>query len=87
MEDIEKNAYEQLLKGIELYVKKCINDANFDLTYNATIKKVNADNTYDIILNRIEYKNVRTIGGVCKQNEVVKVLIPQKQFSDMVILR
>lgn len=85
--DKDKNAYNQLLKGISSYVKKIVGESSVDVTYNATIKSVNANNTYTIDLNRHLYNNIPTIGGYCKVGEVVKVLVPQRQFSSMIILK
>ena len=82
--DIAVNA---LIKGIISYVQKIIDDAPMDKTFTAIIKKVNSDNTYTISLNGVEYKNIPTIGATCSLNETVRVLVPQNNYSNIVILK
>ena len=83
----EKNAYDQLLQGVQSFVKKCVNESNRDITTTARIVSVQSDGSYNIDLNGVEYKNISTIGGTCKNNEMVKVMIPQGQYNNMFILK
>lgn len=85
--DKERNAIEQLKKGIADYVNQVIEKAPMDKTVTALIKRVNNNNTYDILINNITYKNIKTMGGVCKTNESVKVMIPQNNYNNMFILK
>lgn len=84
--DKDKIAYEELLKGIQNYVKQCMDNIGYDKTYTAIIKSKN-NNKYSIILQGIQYDDVKTIGGECYVNETVHVLIPNNNFSNMIILK
>ena len=83
----EKNAYDQLLQGVQSFVKKCVTESNRDITTTARIVSVQSDGSYNIDLNGVEYKNIDTIGGECALNEMVKVMIPQGQYNNMFILK
>ena len=83
----EKNAYDQLLQGVQSFVKKCVNESNRDITTTARIVSVQSDGSYNIDLNGVEYKNIDTIGGECTLNEMVRVVIPQGQYNNMFILK
>lgn len=85
--DKDEKAYNQLLKGIELYVNECIKNSGFDKTFIGLIEEIKPNNQYDITINDITYSNIKTIGGTCKIGEVVKVLVPQNNFSNMFILK
>ena len=83
----EKNAYDQLLQGVQSFVKKCVNESNRDITTTARIVSIQSDGSYNIDLNGVEYKNIDTIGGECTLNEMVRVVIPQGQYNNMFILK
>ena len=83
----EKNAYDQLLQGVQSFVKKCVNESNRDITTTARIVSIQSDGSYNIDLNCVEYKNIDTIGGECTLNEMVRVVIPQGQYNNMFILK
>ena len=83
----EKNAYDQLLQGIQSFVKKCVNESNRDITTTARIVSIQSDGSYNIDLNGVEYKNIDTIGGECTLNEMVRVVMPQGQYNNMFILK
>lgn len=83
----EKNAYDQLLQGVQSFVKKCVNESNRDITTTARIVSIQSDESYNIDLNGVEYKNIDTIGGECALNEMVRVVIPQGQYNNMFILK
>lgn len=87
MNEREKNAYDQLLQGVQSFVKKCVNESNRDITTTARITSVQSDGSYNIDLNGVEYKNIDTIGGECTLNEMVRVVIPQGQYNNMFILK
>lgn len=82
----EENAYNQLLEGIKNYVDKCIADCGKDITFNALVIQAQ-DGDYKILLNGVEYNHVKTIGGECNINDCVYVLVPQGNYSNMVILK
>ena len=83
----EKNAYDQLLQGVQSFVKKCVNESNRDITTTARIVSIQSDGSYNIDLNGVEYKNIDTIGGEWTLNEMVRVVIPQGQYNNMFILK
>ena len=83
---MEKNAYQQLLEGIQYYVDKVVSD-NQEKTFTARIVSAEEDGTYTINLNGVKYSNISTIGGSCSVNETVRVLVPQGQYNNMFILK
>lgn len=83
----EKNAYEELKKGIRFLVEENVKNINRDVTLIGRISKVNANGTYNAYINNIEYKNIPTIGGSCENNETVNILIKQNNYNDMIILK
>ena len=86
MEEKDKIAYEQLLQGVQSYVKKCLAESDRDITTTARVVEVNED-LYTIELNGVEYSGIDTIGGTCIVNEIVRVMIPQGQYNNMFILK
>lgn len=82
-----ENAYNQLLNGIKDYVLSTSENIPRDITGSATIRRVNGNGTYDIMFGNVVYTNIKTLGGICKPNETVKVLIPQGQYNNMFILK
>ena len=85
MEDKDKIAYEQLLRGIQSYVDKCLAE-NKEITTTARVVGIE-NGLYTIELNGVKYSGIDTIGGTCTINEMVKVMIPQGQYNNMFILR
>lgn len=85
-EQMERNAYQQLLEGITFYIDKVVSD-NKEKTTTARIVSVQADGSYTIDLEGKQYSNINTIGGTCTVNEMVKVMIPQGQYNNMFILK
>lgn len=85
--DAVKEAYNTLIKGIQNYVDLAITKGT-DKTYSAIIQAVDStENEYTVLLNNVSYSGVSTIGGTCEVNEVVHVLVPQGNFSNMFILK
>lgn len=78
-------AVEAILKGISYSINKIIENAPFDKTKTAIIKKINENNTYDILMQNTIYTNVPSIFKGFLVNDTVKVKIPQKQDSLMYI--
>ena len=81
------NAVEQLKSGIKDYVNKRLDDITCDKTYSALVVNKYNDNSYDIVLNGVKYNKIKTIGGYCNVNEIVKVLVPQNNYNNMFILK
>ena len=80
-------AYEELKKGIQTYVEHCLDNYPNDITYTGIVIAVRPFNLYNIKINGVTYNNISTIGGTCVKNELVKVLVPQGNYSAMVILK
>jgi microcystin-dependent protein len=75
------------LKAIQTMVDNAVNKAGYDKTRNAVVIARNANNTYKIKMDGIEYDNVVCYGtGVLRAGEVAKVFIPNGQASQMYIL-
>lgn len=85
--DKNANAVEQLKTGIKNYIDKKADEIPCDKTFTALVTKVSSNGFYSISLNGVEYNNIRTIGGTCKVNESVKVLVPQNNYNNMFILK
>lgn len=84
MRKIEKYM-DYLVDGIKAYVDNKINKANFDKTENGQIVAINSNSTYNVKVGKNIYTNVKTSGGTCVLNEIVKVVSPQNQPSNMFI--
>lgn len=84
MRKIEKYI-DYLVDGIKAYVDNKINKANFDKTENGQIVAINPNSTYNVKVGKNIYTNVKTLGGTCVLNEIVKVVSPQNQPSNMFI--
>ena len=84
MRKIEKYM-DYLVDGIKAYVDSKINKANFDKTENGQIVAINSNSTYNVKVGKNIYTNVKTLGGTCELNEIVKVVSPQNQPSNMFI--
>lgn len=75
------------LNAIQTMVNSAIEQAGYDKTRNAVIIARNSNNTYNIKMDGIEYDNVVFYGsGEVQVNEVVKVVIPNNQASQMYIM-
>lgn len=76
-----------IINAIETIVDNAISKAGFDRTRSAIVVGANANNTYKIKMDGIEYNNVVTYGnGALAVGAVVKVIIPNGQASQMFIL-
>ena len=85
--DKQERAYKNLLRGIQQFVKEAVNKYA-DKTYVGLVKAYDSiDDEYTVELNGIEYSHVSTIGGSCSINETVHILIPQGNFTNMVIMK
>lgn len=75
------------INAIQTMVDSAVNKAGYDKTRNAMVIARNSNNTYEIEMDSIRYSNVVLYGsGVLQTNEIVKVVIPNNQASQMYIL-
>lgn len=75
------------LNAIQTMVNSAVEQAGYDKTRNAVIIARNSNNTYNIKMDGIEYDNVVFYGsGEAQVNEVVKVVIPNNQASQMYVM-
>lgn len=85
--DKQKRAYQSLIKGITQYIRDTV-DKYSDKTYIGIVKEYDeVEDEYTVELNGVLYPHVSTIGGSCYINQTVYILIPQGNYSNMVILR
>ena len=85
MDKIE-NAVNELKKGIIGYVKNYMNNAGYDKTVVGIVKSVNGTKS-TVVINQIEYSNIPKLDYVTvTENDIVKVVIPQNNYSNMFIL-
>lgn len=85
--DTAERAYKNLLKGIQQYVRDTVGKYS-DRTFVGRILDYDSDeDEYTVELNGVEYAHVSTIGGNCSINETVHILIPQGNYSNMIILK
>lgn len=75
------------LNAIQTMVDSAVSKAGYDKTRNAVILARNTNNTYKIKMDGIEYDNVVCYGGYTPIiSQIVKVVIPNNQASQMYIL-
>ncbi len=80
-----KQSADALLKGIKFLVDNAVKNAPMDKTYSGLIKGKNIDNTYDVEIQGQIYTHVQSVFSDLKENDTVKVRIPQNQYSQMYI--
>ena len=80
-----KKASEALLQGIKNIVQTEISKAPLDKTVTGIIKSINKDKTYNILIQGQQYDNIPSIFTNIAIDDVVKVKIPQNQYSLMYI--
>ena len=81
------NINDTLLQTIKTLVKQEINNAPFDKTRQAVVLTNNSDGTYKIRLDGNEYDNIPSYPSniTIAIGSVVKVIIPNNQYSQMFI--
>jgi hypothetical protein len=73
---------EALLKTIDIMIEQKIKNLGFNYYVDGTVKKVNNDNTYDVLINGAEYKNIPSENKLSYSiNDVVQVLIKNGNWS------
>lgn len=82
-----EQALSQLQQGIISYIDAKIDKMPFDITKSGVITKVNENGTYEVSINGVKYDKIKSIGGECKLNEAVNILIKQNNYNTMVILK
>ena len=80
-----KQASDALLKGIEHIVTTKIKKASVDKTFTGIIKQIKNDNLYDVEMQGQVYEDIPSIFSNLSQNSIVKIKIPQGQYSSMYI--
>lgn len=74
-----------LLQGILYIVNKKIKEAPFDKTCSGVVVSIKNNNLYDISIQNKLYLNIPSLFYGFKVNDIVKVRIPQNQYSQMYI--
>lgn len=84
--DINEKAIQELMNGIEIYVKQLISSAEYDKTKRARIMAINSDSgTYTVLLDGTNYEGIKTRGGSCSINDMVWIKIPLNNYNNMYI--
>lgn len=79
-----KEALDELMNSIKYLIDN--SKDNGTLILNGIIKSANADKTYNVKINGIIYENISSILIPLAVENVVKVIIPQGQYSQMIII-
>jgi hypothetical protein len=79
-----KEALDELMNGIKYLIDN--SKDNGTLILNGIIQSANADKTYNVKINGIIYKNISSILIPLAVGNVVKVIVPQGQYSQMIII-
>lgn len=82
------NINDALLQTIKTLIRQEINNAPFDKTRQAIVLANNNDGTYKIRLDGNEYDNISSYPSntTITIGSVVKVIIPNNQYSQMFLL-
>jgi hypothetical protein len=79
-----KEALDELMNGIKYLIDN--SKDNGTLVLNGIIQSANADKTYNVKINGIIYENISSILIPLAVGNVVKVIVPQGQYSQMIII-
>lgn len=79
-----KEALDELMNGIKYLIDN--SKDNGTLILNGIIQSANADKTYNVKINGIIYENISSILIPLTVGNVVKVIVPQGQYSQMIII-
>lgn len=80
-----KQAVNNLLNGVNILLKKQLSIAPIDKTFTGIIKQVKEENKYDVLIDQKIYLDIPSVFYNFKPNDIVKVKIPQGQYSQMYI--
>ena len=81
-----KDAINALIEGIQYIVKEMVVNAPFDKVKNGKIISANSDGTYVVSIDNSDYVAKSIHNTVLSIGTVVKVMIPQNDYSSMFIL-
>ncbi|MBO7693843.1 MAG: hypothetical protein J6T10_14580 [Methanobrevibacter sp.] len=81
-----KDAINALIDGIQYIVKEMIASAPFDKVKNGKIVSENSDGTYTVSIDNRDYIAKSIHDTTLSVGTVVKVMIPQNDYSSMFIL-
>lgn len=80
------NINNSLLKSIQIIASELISKASFDKNKKGIIIQSNTNNTYSVSIDGNTYNNIKVCGGArFAVNDIVRVIIPQNQMSQMYI--
>lgn len=78
------DAIQAMQEGILLAIDKKISEASFDKTYTGRIVSVISETKYKVLINGIEY--TAKSNALFKLNDVVTIIVPQNNYSNMLIV-
>lgn len=79
-------AMEALLNGIQYLVEQSVASAPFDKVKNGKVLAINLDGTYRVSIEGKIYNIPSLVKSGISVNSIVKILIPQNEYSNMFIL-
>lgn len=79
-------AMEALLSGIQYLIEQNIASAPFDKVKNGKVLAINLDGTYRVSIEGKIYNIPSLVRSGISVNSIVKILIPQNEYSNMFIL-
>lgn len=77
---------EALLSGIQYLIEQNIASAPFDKVKNGKVLAINLDGTYRVSIEGKIYNIPSLVRSGISVNSIVKILIPQNEYSNMFIL-
>lgn len=75
-----------LLTGVQYLIEQNIASAPFDKVKNGKVLAINLDGTYRVSIEGKTYNIPSLVKAGISVNSIVKVLIPQNEYSNMFIL-
>lgn len=85
MEDYKETMLE-MIRGNKIMIDSYLSSNPSDKTKKGVVKKTGFSK-YSVEVEGKIYDDIPTIGGTCAINEVVRVMIPQNQYSNMFIIK
>lgn len=79
-------AIEALIAGVQYLIEQNIASAPFDKVKNGKVLAINLDGTYRVSIEGKTYNIPSLVRAGISVNSIVKVLIPQNEYSNMFIL-
>lgn len=86
----EKKAQDALLEAIDIMIENKLKKLNFNYYVDGVVKSKNDDNTYDVLINGVIYKNIPSKNNFqYLVNDTVQILIKNgnwnKKFIDDIV--